>query len=256
MADHAPDLDLIWLRKDRQTSSRRPALSRKRIVEAAIELADKHGLDAVSSRAIAAQLKAGPTSMYWHVKSQADLFELMYDEVLGELVLPSGPSRNWRADLTALARGTLEVFSRHPWLALLGIQPGIGPNSRRYGEFSIAVLADVGLNVDTSIQAVAILNNYVLGFAHRRAAWHELKRRSGLGRQWEQRLDRYIAQTASIDPALAEYIKTRYLLTSDENFEQGLACVLDGLADRFVHSSVRPKAVGRKMSPSRPSTDH
>src|SRR5260370_16888903 len=86
-----PATDLIWLRSDSGARDQRPALSRDQIVRAAIELADEHGLDAVSTRRIAAALGSGPTSMYWHVPSKADLYELMFDAALGEVELP-GPA--------------------------------------------------------------------------------------------------------------------------------------------------------------------
>src|SRR5580704_942106 len=57
-----PATDLIWLRSDSGARDQRPALSRDQIVRAAVELADEHGLEAVSTRRIAAALGAGPTS--------------------------------------------------------------------------------------------------------------------------------------------------------------------------------------------------
>lgn len=200
---------------------------------AAIEIADTKGLEAVSSRAIASRLGVGPTSMYWHVPNQADLYELMYDAALGELALPTSLSRNWLRDMADLAHQMHAVFGRHPWLVLLGIQPGIGPNSRRYGEFAINVLTHAGLHVDIAIQVVALVNNYVLGFAHRRTAWDALRRRAGLEDQWQERLDSYLADVEATDATLAEHIKTRARLTSEGNFELGLRCVLDGIRVHF-----------------------
>jgi AcrR family transcriptional regulator len=225
-----PDIDLIWVREARKGADRRPALSRERVVEAAIELADERGLDAVTSRAIATRLGAGPTSMYFHVSNRADLYELMSDAALGEITLPDAPSGDWRKDLWTLAREMHRLFGKHPWFALLGIQPGIGPNSRRYGEYAIAVLTGIGLETDRAIEATAVMNNYIFGFAQRKAAWEQLSRRAGLEQHWGERLERYLADVENSDPILAGYIKTRFHLTNDENFDLGLNCVLDGMA--------------------------
>jgi len=127
-----PATDLIWLRPDSGARDQRPALSRDQIVRAAVELADEHGLDAVSTRRIATALGSGPTSMYWHVPSKADLYELMFDAALGEVELPRALSGNWQADLRALARSTHLMLQRHPWLMLLAIQPELGPNTRMH----------------------------------------------------------------------------------------------------------------------------
>ena len=81
-------LDLIWLRPERTARDQRPALSRAEIVRTAIEIADEQGLEAMSTRGIAARLGSSPTSLYWHVPSKADLHELVFDAVMGEIELP------------------------------------------------------------------------------------------------------------------------------------------------------------------------
>jgi AcrR family transcriptional regulator len=228
-----PDADLIWTRPERPRRRREP-LTRQAIVGAAMQLADARGVDGLSTRAIATRLGTGPTSMYWHVPTQADLYELMVDEAIGEIALPAAPSGDWRADLRALAGGTLAIFTGHPWLAQLGVQPGVGPCSRRYGEFAIAVLTAAGVGHEAAIQATAVVNNYVIGFAQRRAAWQQLAHRVGLAPEWDARLDRYLAALSDTDPALAEHVEVRSRLVDDDNFALGLECVLDGVAGRLV----------------------
>src|SRR5260370_2247387 len=141
-----PATDLIWLRSDSGARDQRPALSRDQIVRAAIELADEHGLDAVSTRRIAAALGSGPTSMYWHVPSKADLYELMFDAALGEVELPGPASGDWQDGLRALARSTHLMLQRHPWLMLLGIQPGLAPSTRRYADCAMRLLGPLGVD--------------------------------------------------------------------------------------------------------------
>ncbi|MGH2896687.1 MAG: TetR/AcrR family transcriptional regulator [Solirubrobacteraceae bacterium] len=236
-----PDHPLIWTRPERPRTRREP-LTRERIVRAAIELADERGLEGLSTRAIAARLGSGPTSMYWHVPTQADLYELIVDQAIGEVPLLDSPSGDWRADMRHLAHGALAMFTRHPWLSLLGIQPGIGPHSRRYGEFAVDVMIAAGVDDDTAIQATAIINNYVIGFAQRRAAWRQLKDRVGPNQDLDARLNQYLAELEVSDPSLAEHFRTRSRLTDDANFNLGLDCVLEGIAtqlltphSRFIH---------------------
>jgi AcrR family transcriptional regulator len=235
-SEPTPDFDVIWLREGTAHADKTPPLSREQIVRTAIELADEGGLDAASVRRIAARLGAGATSLYWHVRSKNDLYELMFDAAFSEseLSLPE-PTGDWRADIRVFAVRTHEVLRRHPWLILLGIQPGIGPNIRRYAELSLRALSPLGLDRPARTEALAIINNYLLGFAHRQTAWDQLRERAGLtDEQWEQRLDRYLAQARETDPALAADIETRLHLTSDHSFELGLDCVLDGIAARFA----------------------
>jgi AcrR family transcriptional regulator len=223
--------DLIWARKGRGARERRPALSREQVVKAAIELADERGLEGMSTRRIAARLGTGPTSMYWHVPSKDDLHELMFDAAMGELELPERPSGDWRADLRALARLMHALLGRHRWLVLLGVQPGIGPNTRRYGEFGIAALAGLGIGRERAVGVLAMVNNYVFGFAHRQTAWEQLRRRAGFTEQdWAQRLDRYLARARREDPELAGDIEARMRLASEDSFDSGLECLIEGIA--------------------------
>ena len=233
MPDLRP-LASIWMHPERSSRGGRPPLSRQRIVRAAIDLADERGLDGLTTRAIARRLEVGPTSMYWHVPTTADLHELMFDAVLGEIPIPDHPSRDWRQDLRDIAVASLRVLARHPWVHFLGIQPGIGPATRRYGQYTVAVLAAAGLDRKAAVGATAVLNNYLSGFGLRRAAWERLRASAGLGQQWESRLDDYLVAVRAQDPALAADIAIRAELSSDANFEIGLDCVLDGIASRYV----------------------
>ena len=154
-----PDADPIWFRPERARRDR-PSLSRERITRAAIALADSEGLEAVSIRRLAAKLGAGATSLYWYVDRKEDLHELMADAVVGEVQLPA-PSGDWQIDLRAIAHNTVAVLRRHSWLLLLGIQPGLGPQTQRYGEVALASLDGIGLDLPTQINIIAAINNYL-----------------------------------------------------------------------------------------------
>src|SRR5437667_12843610 len=72
-------------------------------VEAAVALADREGLDAVSLRRVAAALRSGTASFYRVLDSRDELLDRMVDAVLGRHVPPEA-SGDWRADLAAVAR--------------------------------------------------------------------------------------------------------------------------------------------------------
>jgi len=50
----------IWARPEPRGRGARPALSRKQIVDVAIQIADQEGLEAVSMRRLARELSSGP----------------------------------------------------------------------------------------------------------------------------------------------------------------------------------------------------
>ena len=213
----------------------RRTLDRAEITRVAVELADRDGLVAVSMRRIAAEVDVAAPSLYWHVRSKNELYELMADAVIGEVALPKRPSGDWRRDLRKLARDTRATLRRHSWYAQLGIQPMLGPNTQRYAEQARAVLRGLRLSVADEVQILAALNNYIVGFVHREHAWHELSRRSGVSEaEWARGVGELIADTAGEDLQLAEQMRARVNLHSDQSFEFGLACLLDGIAARTM----------------------
>jgi AcrR family transcriptional regulator len=234
MTAQEPEFDLIWLRGIQETPEKPAPLSRDQIVQAAIELAREGGIDAVSIRRIAARLGVGATSLYWHVRSKNDLYELMFDAALSDMPLPE-PTGDWRQDLRAVALNGHDMLRRSPWLILLGIQPSIGPSIRRYAEWALRVLEPLGIDRQTRTDILAIINNYLFGFAHRQTAWLQLRERAGLtAEQWQQQIDGYLTRARSTDPALAADIESRLHLTSEKSFELGLDCVLDGIGARLI----------------------
>jgi AcrR family transcriptional regulator len=222
--------ELIWFRGPRGRRGPKPTLSRDQITAAAVELADAEGLEAVSMRRIASKLDAGATSLYWHVSSKHDLHELMVDAVIGEIELPE-LSGDWRADLRRIALSTYATISKHRWLVLLGIQPGLGPNTRRYGDVALRAFDPIDLGLSTQFNVLAAVNNYIFGFLHREIAWEQLRERAGLGEdEWRARLQAYLEEAADEDRSVAEQMAERFGLVSRESFEFGLDCLLDGIA--------------------------
>jgi AcrR family transcriptional regulator len=225
-----PQRDLIWFRPERARRGPRPTLSREEITRIAIELADAAGLEAVSMRRIAAKLGAGATSLYWYVSSKDDLYELMVDEVVGEIRVPE-PSGDWQHDLREIARAIHAMLQRHPWMVLLGIRPVMGPRTRRFGEIAPHVFDPLELDAPTRIKILATLNNYLYGFVHREIAWEQARRRSGLTeKQWSTRLRTHVDQARQQDPEFAEPWEADVALASEESFEFGLDCFVEGVA--------------------------
>lgn len=226
-------LDLIWMRPQRERRPQ-PPLSRDEIVRAAIAIADEEGIEAVSMRRIASRLGSGATSLYWYVDRKDDLYELMFDACMGEIELPEA-AEDLRAALRHNALETRAMVRRHPWIPLIGIQPGLGPNTRRYGEHWAAAFLPLGVSLESMTAVLAVLNNYVFGFGHREASWSQTIRRSGRSdERWRRDMHRYVEEVVNPrDPELGRHIASRLDLTSDENFEFGLDCVLDGLVARL-----------------------
>ncbi|MGW4378875.1 TetR/AcrR family transcriptional regulator [Kitasatospora sp. NPDC004531] len=166
--------ELIWLRPEHSGRGPRPAHSRTSIARAAVDIADREGLDAVSMRKVAAELGAGTMSLYNYVPKKEHLFDLMLDLLAAEYDLPEHPTGDWRADLTLLATQLRAILARHTWATtLITHRPGLGPHGLRVTEFHLAALADTPLDGPAKMEAFAQLTGFVCQFTdwqHRSAA--------------------------------------------------------------------------------------
>ncbi|HEX6673596.1 MAG TPA: TetR/AcrR family transcriptional regulator [Actinomycetes bacterium] len=223
--------DLVWARPERPARGR--GLSRQQIVRAAIDLADRDGLDALTMRGVAQQLGAGTMSLYWYVRNKDELIELMRDEVAGELSLQE-PSGDWRADLATVARDTRRIFLRHPWLASVAWgTPPLGPNSLRQDELTTAALSGLGVDQRTQGAVGAAVHFFVIGFVLRELAQEQLQQRTGVTiEQWRASVGPYIqAQLASGRyPNLARVISSGEEMDNEAVFEFVLNFILDAVA--------------------------
>lgn len=94
--------------------SRRVGLTRARVVQAAIELADAHGLDAVTMRRVAEGLGVVPMALYKHVGDKEDLVDGMVDAVIEEFP-PTPVTTDWQRAVATVVGGARTVVTAHPW---------------------------------------------------------------------------------------------------------------------------------------------
>lgn len=206
-----------------QALSTEPALSRDRIVATAIELLDAHGVDGLSMRRLADRLGAGAISLYWHVESKEDVFDLALDAVLEYRGPPPMiESQDWRTDVMHLLEDWRASILRHPWSAALLPRRALGPNILSRLELlsqtlSRAGVADADLNV-----AIWSLWNFVMGATITQASFERSDDDKAAA---QQRLEVLSERYPTIE-------RSRLLLDSDWDgaFRKGLDFLLDGLA--------------------------
>ncbi|MGC4105232.1 MAG: TetR family transcriptional regulator [Thermomicrobiales bacterium] len=97
------------------TPRRNAPLSRSQVLAAAIDLADRDGLDAVSMRKLAEGLGVVPMALYKHVANKDDLIAGMIDTVVASYPSPP-PGAAWRDAIRGRMLGAREALGEHPWL--------------------------------------------------------------------------------------------------------------------------------------------
>jgi AcrR family transcriptional regulator len=198
-------------------------LTRDAIVAAAVAIADRDGLTAVSIRRVAAELGIRPMSIYTHIASKDDLVDLMLDEVIGEVLLPEPLPDDWREALRQIAHRSHDAFVAHTWtLEAFGQRPRFGPNTLRHVEQSLAAVSLTGLNEEAAAIVLGVVDEYTLGHAMRVLIVPD---EDGLRTTIEQTLR---AADPDAFPHLARATAGGLLGAREGAFEAGLEALLDG----------------------------
>ncbi len=228
---------VIWERPERAARGPVPSHSREEITAAAVKLADTHGIEAVSMRAIAVELGVGAASLYRYIARKDELIELMVDAVMGD-DLRFEVGTGWREDLRSFAHGLRTMTLRHPWMAApsAGLR-NFGPKTAGCYEQVLSAVDGLGLEIDEMLVMVETLDAYVRGRVLEELSEQEAVRRSGLNQeQWMQtqipyieslvKSGRYPLLTRVVLDARAPHDPDRL----KHGFDLGLERVLDGLA--------------------------
>ena len=221
---------VLMATKAQRTERRTDALSKERIVEAAIEILDADGESALTFRALAARLATGSGAIYWHVANKNDLLAAATDDVIARVMTEVVSGAEPQEAIRAIALGVFDAIDAHPWVgtqlsrepwqsAMLQIFEGVGRQ-----------LQALGVPERAQFDCASALVNYVLGLAGQYAAGARL-----LPRETDRSafLATVAARWAQLDPA--EYPFVRQVATQlpehddREQFLAGIDLILAGI---------------------------
>jgi AcrR family transcriptional regulator len=142
----------------------RTTLTRQRVLEAAIELADRDGLESVSMRQLGQELGIEAMSLYTHVRSKDDLLDGMIEVVVGQVpVVDAGD--DWKAALRSSMLGARGVLLRHPWAPdVIETRTAPGPAILRQYDTVMGIMRGGGLSLELTHHALHMLGSRLLGF--------------------------------------------------------------------------------------------
>jgi AcrR family transcriptional regulator len=151
-----------------RAAQRNPAgsrLSRERVLEAAVEVADTGGLGSLTIRSLAERLGVKPMSVYHYVAGKDEILDGIVDIVFGEIDLPS-VGGDWRTEITRWAHSARAVLRRHPWaIPLLESRRAPGPANLAHHDAVLGTLRSAGFSRELTAHAYALLDAFVYGFA-------------------------------------------------------------------------------------------
>jgi AcrR family transcriptional regulator len=131
---------------------------------AAIELADRDGIESISMRRLAQELGVEAMSLYTHVRNKNDLLDGMTDAVIRQIPMSAGGA-GWKASLRQLALAARGVMLRHPWVPrTVEAQAAPGPAVLQYINTVLGILREGGFSIAQTHHALHILGSRLLGF--------------------------------------------------------------------------------------------
>ena len=213
----------------------RVRLTRERVIQAALSVADSGGLGSLTIRSLAKELGAKPMSVYYHVANKDEILGALVDIVFSEIQLPV-PGGDWRSEMHKRACSAREVLGRHRWaIGLLESRTDPGPANLRHHDTVIATLQTAGFSAELIAHAYALIDSYVYGFALSEASLPI----NGSETVAEVAGPMMEMIPAADFPYLAEF-SAEHVMRPDydfgNEFEFGLDLVLDGLDARVAPS--------------------
>lgn len=144
--------------------ARPPGLSRERIVDAAVAVADQGGLNAVSMRNVAEELNVKAMSLYHHVANKDDLLDELADWIFTQIDAPI-TTQPWRPEMVRRAEAARNVFYAHSWaLTLVESRRHAGPALLAHHDAVIGCLVANGFSITLAAHAFSAIDAYVRGF--------------------------------------------------------------------------------------------
>lgn len=215
-------------------------LSKQRVIEAAVELADRQGLEGLTMRHLAEELRVGAMSLYYYVPNKDELIDGMVDVIFAEIELPSVGDGDWQAAMRRRAGSTRDALRRHRWAVGVmesRVTPGLA--SIRLHDAVLGCLREAGFSIEMAIHAYSVLDAYIYGFAQQEKSvpFDTSDEISGVIEQQVQHIEENpdLGDLAEQFPHIAEVV-VGHIATSGwdfaEEFEYGLDLILEALERR------------------------
>lgn len=210
-------------------TARRTRLSRARILTTALDLVDLDGLEALTMRRLADQLKVDPMSLYNHVNGKDAVLDGLA-EVLWAEVKPTDSAEGWKETLLSLATALRQLAHAHPHAYGLLFGRGFLPGPSLLSiEAALKVLEGAGLDREQAAEMIRTLMSYAVGYA-----MLELSAPPPSG---ETRLEQIVSLTRALPQDtpvhLVEVARLMCDCDMDYQFKLGLDLILTGLEARL-----------------------
>ncbi len=204
-------------------------LTKEKVIQAALDLADEAGATSLTMRKLAEKLGVEAMSLYYHVANKNEILDAILDAIFNEIEVPSTDDDDWKSAMRKRAMSAREVVLRHKWaVSLMESRPNPGPATMQHHNAVLGALRNNGFSLPMAAHAFSVIDSYVYGFVMQEEA---------LPFETEEEIkvvaDGIMAQFPIEQfPHLGEMIVDHALKAGysyKKEFEFGLDLILDGL---------------------------
>ncbi|HUL83892.1 MAG TPA: TetR/AcrR family transcriptional regulator [Actinomycetota bacterium] len=146
-------------------STTREPLSRERILAAAVALADREGVDALSMRRVAQELGVVPMALYKHLENKEELLGGMLDVVVGEIDA-ARTDTDWKTAVRERILSARAALLRHPWASrVMETRTEPTPTVMGYMDSMIEMFRAGGFSIDLTHHVMHAMGSRLMGFS-------------------------------------------------------------------------------------------
>jgi TetR/AcrR family tetracycline transcriptional repressor len=216
------------------------ALTQEQVVERAVDLMARHGLEALTLRRLATELGVSAPTLYWHVRNKRQLLDLMAEALVSRVGRSTSPApgQPWWEWLAERARLQWRALTSQRDAAL--VVAGNRPTEAALPEIEqvVASLVTAGFPPDEALRTILSIGNYVIGCA----VEHQAEAAREPDPERDARLLERAEELPNLRAAMAG-LERPGPAAGEAGFEHGLALLIGGVRAR--HADLLTAAAGR-----------
>ncbi|WP_430645094.1 TetR/AcrR family transcriptional regulator [Agromyces sp. GXS1127] len=224
-----------------RTRAPRTPLTRERVLQAASDLADRDGLDALTMRALADALGVEAMSIYHHLPNKGAILdgviELTFTEVATEAhdqgaVRAQADAADWSAAVRGRILGARRVLLRHPWApVVIDQRKSFSPAMVRHVDGIVGIMREARMSHDLIHHSLHAIGNRIYGYVQELSDDGQAPPPGQLEqmRSFAPNLAAMLAEVAHVDPE-----STLGWCDDQTEFEFGIDLLLEGIERRRV----------------------
>lgn len=196
-----------------------------RIVEAALRLVDRGGLEELSMRKLGSELGVEAMALYHYFASKEALLDAVVERVVAEMEPQLEDGATWEERFRAMLRSYRGLAHAHPHVfPLLGRRSVRKPEGLQPVEWALDLLRGAGLRPEQALVAFRTLSSYAFGYALSEAWGFALEPDP----EDPSRLDIRTVDPARF-PRMREVAPHVVACDHDAEFERGIDFIIRGL---------------------------